>query len=81
MCAVVPGLLSGSFQLALGNVNTQEKNVESDFQFFFSVFQQSHGIEVKILDKDKNLCLYANLTVDFSVAYEGTDNKVSLWFQ
>uniref|UniRef100_A0A3Q4ALY5 Uncharacterized protein n=1 Tax=Mola mola TaxID=94237 RepID=A0A3Q4ALY5_MOLML len=32
-------------------------------------------IEVNIFDKNNNLCLYANLTVDFSVAYKGTDNK------
>uniref|UniRef100_A0A3Q3VUR7 Uncharacterized protein n=1 Tax=Mola mola TaxID=94237 RepID=A0A3Q3VUR7_MOLML len=33
--------------------------------------------EVNIFDKNNNLCLYANLTVDFSVAYKGTDNKTA----
>uniref|UniRef100_M4AGT2 Lysosomal-associated membrane protein 2 n=1 Tax=Xiphophorus maculatus TaxID=8083 RepID=M4AGT2_XIPMA len=34
----------------------------------------SHGIEVKVMNKDK-LCLYANLTLSFSVTYEVADNK------
>ncbi|XP_068596233.1 lysosome-associated membrane glycoprotein 2 [Brachionichthys hirsutus] len=38
------------------------------------VFQQSHGIEVNVTDKDKKLCLYADLRVNFSVSYEVTGN-------
>uniref|UniRef100_A0A096MEU3 Lysosomal-associated membrane protein 2 n=1 Tax=Poecilia formosa TaxID=48698 RepID=A0A096MEU3_POEFO len=34
----------------------------------------SHGIEVEVKNDDK-LCLYANLTVSFSVTYEIADNK------
>ncbi|XP_049442750.1 lysosome-associated membrane glycoprotein 2 isoform X2 [Epinephelus fuscoguttatus] len=38
-------------------------------------FQLSHGTEVNVTDKDNNLCLYANLMVNFSVSYDTTDNK------
>ncbi|KAL7394784.1 hypothetical protein ABVT39_003999 [Epinephelus coioides] len=38
-------------------------------------FQLSHGTEVKVTDKENNLCLYANLMVNFSVSYDTTDNK------
>uniref|UniRef100_A0A3P9P7P7 Lysosomal-associated membrane protein 2 n=1 Tax=Poecilia reticulata TaxID=8081 RepID=A0A3P9P7P7_POERE len=34
----------------------------------------SHGIEVEVKNKDK-LCLYASLTLNFSVTYEVADNK------
>ncbi|XP_027864132.1 lysosome-associated membrane glycoprotein 2 isoform X1 [Xiphophorus couchianus] len=47
------------------------------FVFFLSfgvVSHLSHGIEVKVMNKDK-LCLYANLTLSFSVTYEVADNK------
>ncbi|KAM9850031.1 lysosome-associated membrane glycoprotein 2 isoform 2-T2 [Aulostomus maculatus] len=36
---------------------------------------QSHGTEATVKDKDDKLCLYANLSVNFSVSYEVTDNK------
>nr|XP_020446514.1 lysosome-associated membrane glycoprotein 2 isoform X1 [Monopterus albus] len=42
--------------------------------FFGIAFQVSHGIEVNIKDKDGKLCLYANLTVNFSVSYEVPSN-------
>ncbi|KAM6923425.1 lysosome-associated membrane glycoprotein 2 [Xenentodon cancila] len=38
------------------------------------VFQLSHGLEVNVT-KDGKLCLYANLMLNFSVSYEGKDNK------
>ncbi|XP_068181297.1 lysosome-associated membrane glycoprotein 2 isoform X2 [Antennarius striatus] len=50
----------------------------STFMLFLAlgtVFQQSHGIEVNVTDKDNKLCLYANLMVNFSVSYEVTGNK------
>uniref|UniRef100_A0AAQ6ILP2 Lysosomal-associated membrane protein 2 n=1 Tax=Anabas testudineus TaxID=64144 RepID=A0AAQ6ILP2_ANATE len=36
---------------------------------FFAVFQLSHGTEVNVTNKDGKLCLYASLTVNFSVEY------------
>ncbi|XP_043983793.1 lysosome-associated membrane glycoprotein 2 isoform X3 [Gambusia affinis] len=50
------------------------------FVFFVSfgvVSHLSHGIEVKVMNKDK-LCLYANLTLNFSVTYEVADNKTKM---
>ncbi|XP_008418857.1 lysosome-associated membrane glycoprotein 2 isoform X1 [Poecilia reticulata] len=47
------------------------------FVFFLSfgvVSHLSHGIEVEVKNKDK-LCLYASLTLNFSVTYEVADNK------
>ncbi|KAM4585939.1 lysosome-associated membrane glycoprotein 2 isoform 3-T3 [Fundulus diaphanus] len=41
---------------------------------FGLVFRLSHGIEVNVTDGGK-LCLYANLTLSFSVSYEVTGNK------
>ncbi|XP_031158724.1 lysosome-associated membrane glycoprotein 2 isoform X2 [Sander lucioperca] len=38
-------------------------------------FQLSHGTVVNVRDKDNQLCLFANLTVNFSVSYEVADNK------
>ncbi|XP_061581660.1 lysosome-associated membrane glycoprotein 2 isoform X2 [Cololabis saira] len=38
------------------------------------LFQLSHGLEVNVT-KDGKLCLYANLMINFSVSYEGKDNK------
>ncbi|XP_039669160.1 lysosome-associated membrane glycoprotein 2 isoform X1 [Perca fluviatilis] len=38
-------------------------------------FQLSHGTEVTVVDKDNQLCLFANLMVNFSVSYEVADNK------
>ncbi|XP_074505487.1 lysosome-associated membrane glycoprotein 2 isoform X2 [Sebastes fasciatus] len=43
--------------------------------FLGTAFQLSHGTEVNVKDKDNNLCLFANLTVNFSVSYEVADNK------
>ncbi|XP_063732940.1 lysosome-associated membrane glycoprotein 2 isoform X2 [Eleginops maclovinus] len=39
--------------------------------------QLSHGTEVNVRDKDNNLCLYANLMVNFKVSYEVAINKSS----
>uniref|UniRef100_A0A1A7Y8R8 Lysosomal membrane glycoprotein 2 n=1 Tax=Iconisemion striatum TaxID=60296 RepID=A0A1A7Y8R8_9TELE len=47
------------------------------FVLFFSfgvVFHLSHGIEVNVT-KDGKLCLYANLSLNFSVSYEVAENK------
>ncbi|XP_007569759.1 lysosome-associated membrane glycoprotein 2 isoform X1 [Poecilia formosa] len=44
------------------------------FVFFLYFGVVSHGIEVEVKNDDK-LCLYANLTVSFSVTYEIADNK------
>ncbi|XP_034739505.1 lysosome-associated membrane glycoprotein 2 isoform X3 [Etheostoma cragini] len=38
-------------------------------------FQVSHGTEVNVTDKDNQLCLFANLMVNFSVSYEVAENK------
>ncbi|TDH07459.1 hypothetical protein EPR50_G00106110 [Perca flavescens] len=38
-------------------------------------FQLSHGTEVNVRDKTNQLCLFANLMVNFSVSYEVADNK------
>uniref|UniRef100_A0A3P9P7X4 Lysosomal-associated membrane protein 2 n=1 Tax=Poecilia reticulata TaxID=8081 RepID=A0A3P9P7X4_POERE len=40
----------------------------------FRLSHLSHGIEVEVKNKDK-LCLYASLTLNFSVTYEVADNK------
>lgn len=42
-------------------------------------FSGSHGIEVNITDGKHKLCLYANLSLTFSVSYEVADNKVGVW--
>ncbi|KAM6952787.1 lysosome-associated membrane glycoprotein 2 isoform 2-T2 [Lycodopsis pacificus] len=49
----------------------------SSVLFLASVFafQLSHSTEVTVKDKDNNLCLYANLLVNFSVSYDVADNK------
>ncbi|XP_068571195.1 lysosome-associated membrane glycoprotein 2 isoform X2 [Cebidichthys violaceus] len=49
----------------------------SSVLFLASVFafQLSHGTEVTVKDKDNNICLYANLMVNFSVSYDVADNK------
>lgn len=70
------------FKLALGNAILAyaiKKKVRVIF-IFFTVFQQSSGIEVNVTDKDNKLCLYANLMVNFSVSYEVAGDKVSPWF-
>ncbi|XP_078116420.1 lysosome-associated membrane glycoprotein 2 isoform X3 [Sander vitreus] len=40
-------------------------------------FQLSHGTVVNVRDKDNQLCLFANLMVNFSVSYEVADNKTA----
>ncbi|XP_067375069.1 lysosome-associated membrane glycoprotein 2 isoform X2 [Channa argus] len=40
------------------------------FLFVGLEFQLSHGTEVQVKGADKKLCLYANLTISFSVSYE-----------
>ncbi|XP_075958943.1 lysosome-associated membrane glycoprotein 2 isoform X2 [Anarhichas minor] len=49
----------------------------SSVLFLASVFafQLSHGTEVTVKDKDNNLCLSANLMVNFSVSYVVADKK------
>ncbi|XP_068447890.1 lysosome-associated membrane glycoprotein 2 isoform X2 [Clinocottus analis] len=42
---------------------------------FAIVFQLSLGTEVTVKDKDNNICIYANLMVNFSVDYEVAENK------
>ncbi|XP_074530001.1 lysosome-associated membrane glycoprotein 2 isoform X1 [Halichoeres trimaculatus] len=42
------------------------------------VFQLSHGVEVEVKDSKGDLCIYANLTVDFSVSYKKNDNKTGV---
>uniref|UniRef100_A0A3P9HWJ4 Lysosomal-associated membrane protein 2 n=1 Tax=Oryzias latipes TaxID=8090 RepID=A0A3P9HWJ4_ORYLA len=41
------------------------------FLSFGIVIQLSHGIEVNVLKEDGQLCLYANLMLNFSVTYQG----------
>lgn len=38
-----------------------------------------HGIQVNVTNNEKKLCLFADLMVNFSVSYETTDNKVSVF--
>ncbi|XP_049608998.1 lysosome-associated membrane glycoprotein 2 isoform X3 [Syngnathus scovelli] len=45
------------------------------FFIFGFVSHLSLGAEVKVMDKDDKLCLYANVTVNFSVLYATSDNK------
>ncbi|XP_060936084.1 lysosome-associated membrane glycoprotein 2 isoform X1 [Limanda limanda] len=45
------------------------------------VFQLSHGVEVNVTDKDGKLCLYANLTVHFSVSYAVGEKKDTAEFE
>ncbi|XP_034546859.1 lysosome-associated membrane glycoprotein 2 isoform X2 [Notolabrus celidotus] len=42
---------------------------------FGIVFQLSHGVEVVVKDSKDELCIYANLAVNFTVSYEKTDTK------
>lgn len=42
-------------------------------------FSPAHGIQVNATDKGGKLCIYADLMVNFSVSYETTENKVSVF--
>ncbi|KAM9834621.1 lysosome-associated membrane glycoprotein 2 isoform X2 [Syngnathus typhle] len=51
------------------------------FAIFFVFGFVSHlslGAEVKVMDKDDKLCLYANVTANFSVLYATSENKSEL---
>ncbi|XP_061691124.1 lysosome-associated membrane glycoprotein 2 isoform X3 [Syngnathoides biaculeatus] len=45
---------------------------------FECVIHLSRGTEVTVKDKDDKLCLYANLSVNFSVSYMASENKSAL---
>lgn len=51
--------------------------IDKSFLFFLAVLQLSRATEVNVNDTEGKLCLYANLTIDFSVSYEVAARKVS----
>lgn len=50
--------------------------------FYFLAFQHAYGTNITIKDKDKKICLYAELMVNFTVSYQQDNKTVSqddLW--